>query len=140
LGPGTTVIVGQPEQVPLAWYYLPAGMRYADPMGRTSDPRMLNWVDVVDRLEAAKPLPTYEQVMKGVPVGGQVLLIRPLTIGITNWSAPWTFLVRQRSAEWSALLRNDPRLVKETSSPWFYIPAATVANSAVLYRRIKAGR
>ena len=27
---GDLVIVGQPEQVPLAWYYLPAGLRFAN--------------------------------------------------------------------------------------------------------------
>jgi len=140
LKPGTLVIVGQPEQVPLAWYYLPGGMRFADPMGATSDPRMLNWVDVVDRIRAATPRRTYDKLVESVPVGGQVLLVRPLTVGIKNWSAPWTFEVRRRSAQWSELLQRDPRFVKEVASPWFYIPAATVANSAVLYRRTKAGR
>jgi hypothetical protein len=137
---GTLVIVGQPEQVPLAWYYLPGGMRFADPMGPTSDPRMLNWVKVVDRLRAATPRRTYDQLVESVPVGGQVLLIRPLTVGIMNWSAPWTFEVRRRSAQWSELLQRDPRFVKEVASPWFYIPASTVANSAVLYRRTRAER
>ena len=30
---GDLVISGQPEQVPLAWYYLPAGLRYASTIG-----------------------------------------------------------------------------------------------------------
>lgn len=139
LGPkldrGTLVIVGQPEQVPLAWYYLPSGMRYADPMGAVADPRMLDWVDVVDRIEAADPKRTWDRLAATVPPGGQVLLIRPLTVGIRNWSAPWTFQVRRRSAQWSELLRADRRFRREAVSPWFYIPAATVADSAVLYRR-----
>jgi hypothetical protein len=136
LKPGALVIVGQPEQLPLVWYYLPGGMRWADPMGISPDPRMLNWVDVVDRLRAADPKTTWAKLAATVPVGGQVLLVRPLTVGISNWSAPWTFLVRRRSAQWSALLQNDPRFVKEASAPWFYIPATTVADSAVLYRRV----
>ena len=136
LKPGALVIVGQPEQLPLVWYYLPGGMRWADPMGISPDPRMLNWVDVVDRLRAADPQTTWAKLAATVPVGGQVLLVRPLTVGISNWSAPWTFLVRRRSAQWSALLQNDPRFVKEASAPWFYIPATTVADSAVLYRRV----
>ncbi len=136
LKPGALVIVGQPEQLPLVWYYLPGGMRWADPMGLTPDPRMLNWVDVVDRLRAADPKTTWDKIAATVPVGGQVLLVRPLTVGVSNWSAPWTFLVRRRSAQWSELLQNDPRFVKETAAPWFYIPATTVADSAVLYRRV----
>jgi len=133
---GALVIVAQPEQTPLVWYYLPGGMRYADPMGATSDPRMLNWVDVVDRLRAADPKTTWNKLADTVPVGGQVLLVRPLTVGISNWSAPWTFLVRRRSAQWSELLQSDPRFVREAAAPSFYIPAVTVADSAVLYRRI----
>ena len=136
LKPGALVIVAQSEQVPLVWYYLPAGMRYADPMGLTRDPRMLDWVDVVDRLRAADSKATWDSLARTVPVGGQVLLVRPLTVGKANWSAPWTFLVRRKSAEWSELLRTDPRFVKEGTAPSFYLPATTVADSAVLYRRV----
>lgn len=135
LEPGTLVIVGQPEQVPLAWYYLPAGMRFADPMGETKDPRMLDWTNVVDRMRAADPQDTWERLSRSVPPGGQVLLLRPLTVGVRNWSAPWTFEVRRRSAQWSGLLASDPRFRREAVSPGFYIPASTVADSAVLYRR-----
>src|SRR5205807_7520364 len=31
--PGDLVVVGQPEQGPLAWYYLPGGLRFADATG-----------------------------------------------------------------------------------------------------------
>ena len=105
-------------------------------MGLTRDPRMLDWVDVVDRLRAADSKATWDSLARTVPVGGQVLLVRPLTVGKANWSAPWTFLVRRKSAEWSELLRTDPRFVKEGTAPSFYLPATTVADSAVLYRRV----
>jgi hypothetical protein len=134
------VIVGQPEQTPVNWYYLPAGMRFADPMGFTRDPRMLDWTDAVDRLAAADPRATYERLIASVPVGGRVLFVRPVTVGVTNWSAPWTLLVRRLSARWGALLQSDPRLVPMKAAPWFYGTASTVSDNAVLYRKIKSGR
>ncbi len=30
LHPGDVVAVGQPEQTPLAWYYLPGGLRFTN--------------------------------------------------------------------------------------------------------------
>ncbi len=47
------VIVGQPEQVPLAWYYLPSGLRYADPTGASKDPQSMNWIHALKRLQDA---------------------------------------------------------------------------------------
>ncbi len=137
--PGDLVVVGQPEQTPLAWYYLPGGMRFADLIGRTSDPRMLDWTDVTDRLRAADPTVTYNRLITGMPVGSRVIFIRPLTVGRTNWSAPWTSLIRARSAKWGQLFEADPRLQKVKAAPWFYLPASTVADTAVLYRKVKSG-
>ncbi|MCX6393842.1 MAG: glycosyltransferase family 39 protein, partial [Solirubrobacterales bacterium] len=96
LRPGDLVINGQPEQVPLSWYYMPGGLHFADPMGRTSDPRMLNWVHVVARLQAADPAKTYERLMATVPNGTRILLVRPLTITRSNWVQSWTQLIRLR--------------------------------------------
>ena len=140
LHPGDLVVVGQPEQTPLNWYYLPGGLRFADLTGPNPDPRMLNWVDVTDKLRAAAPLPTYEKLIAKLPVGAGVVFIRPITVGLTNWSAPWTNLIRLRSAQWGGLFESDPRLVKVKAAPWFYIPASTVANNAVLYRKIGSRR
>ena len=33
--------------------------------------------------------------------------MRPLTEGAQNWQAPWTQLVRRRSAQWGQILHND---------------------------------
>ncbi len=42
---GDQVVVGQPEETPLAWYYLPGGLNYANTAGgRVSDPRYMDWV------------------------------------------------------------------------------------------------
>src|SRR5579884_1306472 len=55
LHPGDLVISGQPEQVPLAWYYLPDGLRYASTMGPVGDPRHMDWVDALKRFQNANP-------------------------------------------------------------------------------------
>lgn len=135
LRPGDLVISAQPEQTPLAWYYLPGGLQFADPMGRTPDPRMLDWVDAVDRINAAKPVPTYAKLVGSMPKGSRILMIRPLTITRSNWTQSWTSAIRLRSAQWSGLLARDPRLVRLKAVPWFFISPSGVGNSAVLYEK-----
>ena len=49
---GDLVISGQPEQVPLAYYYLPSGLRYASTLGPSKDPSYADWVKALDRLKA----------------------------------------------------------------------------------------
>jgi hypothetical protein len=135
LRPGDLVISGQPEQTPLAWYYMPGGLQFADPMGKTSDPRMLDWVDVVDRMNAAPTVPTYTKLVGSMPKGSRILMIRPLTITRSNWTQSWTSLIRLRSAQWSGQLARDPRLVELKAVPWFFISPSGVGNSAVLYEK-----
>ena len=53
--PGDLVVVGQPEQVPLAWYYLPGGLRYANTIGPIADPRYMDWVNALIASSPRKP-------------------------------------------------------------------------------------
>jgi hypothetical protein len=131
---GDLVIVSQPEQVPLAWYYMPNGMRYANTLGAVSDPRAFNWVYALRRLRADKAVPTLQPLLASLRPGQQVLFVRPLTEGAQNWQADWTRLVRRRSAQWGGLLANDPHLVPEASAPHNYRGVCCVGDSAVLYR------
>ena len=52
------VVVAQPEQMPLAEYYLPAGLRYASTIGPVTDPTYMNWSDAQTRLQNAAPAAT----------------------------------------------------------------------------------
>ncbi len=136
---GDLVIAGQPEQVPLAWYYLPSGLRYANTLGPVKDPRYMNWVYALRRLTNAQPAATLDPILASLHVGQQILYIRPLTEGAQNWEAAWTLLVRRRSAQWGALLADDPHLVREsTALPANYRGACCVADSAVLYRVVSS--
>jgi mannosyltransferase len=133
--PGDLVLVGQPEQAPLVWYYMPGGVRYADTIGPTSDPRHMDWVDALDKLEAAQPDRVLPPLLAKLRPGQKVLFVRPLTEGVENWRAPWTQLVRRRSAQWGAILAGDATLRQIQVAPQFYRGASTVGNSAVLYQK-----
>ena len=136
LHPRDLVIVGQPEQVPLAWYYLPAGLRFADTTGLSHDPQSMNWVDALQRLQASDPAATLGRLLASLRPGQQVLYVRPLTEGANSWEAPWTELVRRRSAQWGALLAGDPSLKPIAWAPHNYRQACCVADSAILYQKI----
>jgi hypothetical protein len=134
--PGDLVIVSQPEQVPLAWYYLPRGLRYANTLGRVGDPRYMDWVDALDRLKSPNWPAIERSLVASLKPGQQVLFVRPLTEGAQNWQAPWTELVRRRSAQWGNLLQSDPSLRPVTWAPHNYRSACCVADSAVLFKKV----
>jgi uncharacterized membrane protein len=135
---GDLVVLGQPEQAPLAWYYLPAGLQYASTMGRAGDPAVMNWMGAQARLQAANPRATLEPLIASLKPGQQLLYVRPLTEGAKNWNATWAQLVRRRSAQWGQLLQADAAngtLKAIAIAPHNYRSACCVADSAVLYQK-----
>jgi len=135
LHPGDLVVLGQPEQVPLAWYYLPNGLRYASPLGSVSNPTYMNWVYALKRLRNSHPQATLDPLLASLRPGQQVLFIRPLTEGANNWKAAWTLLVRRRSAQFGSILATDPSLKPVAWAPHTYRGACCVADSALLYKK-----
>jgi mannosyltransferase len=136
---GDVVVVGQPEQVPLAWYYLPSGLRFADTTGPTKDPQSMNWVHALARLQRASPAGTLTPLIASLGAGQQILFVRPLTEGAQSWEAPWTQLVRRRSAQWGAILASlatNGTLKVVSWAPHNYRGACCVGNSAVLYQKV----
>ncbi len=133
---GDLVIVGQPEQTPLAWYYLPTGLRFADTTGVTKDPQSMNWVHALSRLQHANPRATLTPLIATLRPGQQILFVRPLTEGAQSWEAPWTELVRRRSAQWGEILSADQSLKPIWVAPHNYRGSCCVADSAVLYKKI----
>jgi hypothetical protein len=62
-----------------------------------------------------------------------------LTEGAQDWQAPWTQMVRRRSAQWGAILTSDVAagtLKPEAWAPHNYRGACCVADSALLYEKI----
>ena len=138
LHPGDLVVVSQPEQAPLAWYYLPGNLRYASTMGRVADPSVMNWMGAQGKLQAASPSATLGPLVASLKPGQQLLYLRPLTEGAKNWSAAWAQLVRRRSAQWGQLLQDDRlngTLKPIATAPHNYRSACCVADSAVLYQK-----
>jgi hypothetical protein len=133
---GDLVISAQPEQIPLTWYYLPPNLRYASTIGPVSDPSYMNWIDALNRLQAANPQATLAPLLASLKPGQQILYVRPLTEGASNWKAPWTQLVRRRAAQWGALLAGDRSLREVAVAPHNYRGACCVADSSVLYQKI----
>jgi 4-amino-4-deoxy-L-arabinose transferase-like glycosyltransferase len=133
---GDLVVVAQPEQVPLASYYLPEGVRYASTLGLVSDPTYMDWVDSLKRLQRADPQATLAPLLARLRPGQQLLFVRPLTEGVQNWKAPWTQLVRRRAAQWGAILQADRGLRPVAWAPHNYRGACCVADSALLYRKV----
>lgn len=138
LHPGDLVISGQPEQTSLARYYLPNDLRYANTIGPVSDPSYMNWVDAEKRLKNANPQTTLAPLVASLRPGQQLLYVRPLTEGVKNWQAPWTELIRRRSAQWGSILQadvNDGILRVVALAPHYYRGAPDIADSAVLYKK-----
>jgi len=134
--PGDFVVVGQPEQVPLTWYYLPPGLQYANTIGPVKDPRYMNWADALKRLTDADWASEARSLVASLRPGQQVLFVRPLTEGAQSWQAPWTVMVRRRSAQWGSILSSDRTLKVVTWAPHNYRGACCVADSAVLYQKV----
>ncbi|MGH2860042.1 MAG: glycosyltransferase family 39 protein [Solirubrobacteraceae bacterium] len=127
------VIVGQPEQTPLAYYYLPAGLRFSSTIGPVKDPSYVDWINALSRYRAATPAKVLPPMLNQLKKGQQVLYIRPLTEGVAGWDAPWTSEIRTRSAKWGKILSADKQLTVEAWAPHNYRGACCVADSAILY-------
>jgi mannosyltransferase len=136
--PGDVVAVAQPEQTPLAWYYLPSGFRYASTLGPVSQPAYMDWDNAEARLRQAAPAATLGSLVASLRPGQQLLFVRPLTEGARNWKSSWASLVELRAAQWGQLLTGDVSrgiLTPVGTAPVSYPGDCCVADSAVLYRK-----
>ena len=109
LEPGDLLISTHPERLPVLSYYGPEGLQYATTLGRVTDPGVMDWRDALPRLQGARVDNTLEPLLDTVPVGGHVLIVRPVIRSDASWSAPWTALVKRRSAQWDRALAADER-------------------------------
>ena len=71
--------------------------------------------------------------------GQQILFVRPMTEGAQSWEAPWTQLVRRRSAQWGEILATlaaNGSLKAVQWAPHNYRGACCVGDSAILYQKV----
>ena len=116
LAPGDLVVAVHPEQGPVMHLYLPKGLRWANALGPVADPRIMDWRDALQRLKDAKPTPTEDALVKTLKPNQRLLAVFPI-IRSAQWGAPWTKLVRTRSARWQRVLDRDRRLSRVLAAP-----------------------
>ena len=138
LAPGDVVLSTHPEQVPVLNYYLPSGVRYATPLGPVSDPDVMDWRDALPRLRSRPAARALTPLLDRLPPGRRLLFVRPIT-NRGGWNAPWTKLVRQRSAQYRRVLANDKRFASDPVTP---IPQGGRDRQllrVVLYEKVRSG-
>jgi mannosyltransferase len=109
LHPGDLVVVGQTEQVPVLAYYLGTRLTYLNPMGRVSDPMVVDWKHIVADLEHADACRTIEPLVAALPVGSQILEIDPLSPVGASGSA-WARAAHLQVVSIDRLLGTEPSL------------------------------
>jgi hypothetical protein len=117
LRPGDLVVSTQPEQVPVLRYYLPEGLRYATLWGALEETGVSDWRDGVERLQATRPGEDLKPLVDTLPAGRRLVLVEPIIYSLDRWSAPWTALVRMRSAQWRDYALADPALAAVATVP-----------------------
>jgi len=137
--PGDLVVSIHPEQTPLLHYYLPDGLRYADSISLVRDPLVFDWRDALERLREARPSRVLASYVSSLRPGQTLVLINPV-VRASNWRAPWTVLVRRRSAQWQRQADRNPNLVRIGAQPRFGNRPLTRGVRATLYRKTAAPR
>jgi hypothetical protein len=98
------------------------------------DPRVFDWRDALDRLRAAKPSRTLDSYVSSLRPGQTLILTLPI-IRTGSWNAPWTSLVRKRSAQWQRAADRHPELVRIAAEPRFGNKRLPRGVRTVLYRK-----
>jgi mannosyltransferase len=137
---GDLVVSMQPEQTPLLAYHLEdlggaSDLRFATPLGAVDNERVMDWTDGHERMLDATPERNLEPLLDSLPEGGHVLLVHPVTSRADDWDAPWTQLVRRRSAQWGAALAADGRFELVGAVPPNYRRATRIGVRGVLYEK-----
>ncbi len=137
LRPGDAVLVTQTEQLAVAYHYLPRGLRYMSPTGPVSDPRVVDWRNIVLRLQHASPCADLGPVLNALPVGTAVLEMNPVRkLGATG--SAWSRAVNGQVIADDNFLRRDPALTQvavytEGLSPRPFSPV-----DGILFRKTSA--
>jgi mannosyltransferase len=109
LRPGDLVITAQTEQLGVLSYYLPHDLIYAAPTGVVSDPGVVDWRNIVSRLQHARVCRTLLPTLQALPVGAHVLEINPLRAIGASGSA-WSLASNRQWVAVDSLLAGQPGL------------------------------
>jgi hypothetical protein len=112
LAPGDLVVVTQTEQVAVLSHYLPPGLRYVTPTGPIGDPGVVDWRDLVHRLQLAQPCADVAPQLAALPPGAHVLLVNPYKhLGASG--TVWSRTVNAQVSAVNELFANDRGLMDE---------------------------
>jgi mannosyltransferase len=114
---GDVVVSTQPEQVSVLRYYLPKGVKFATLTGAVQDTGVTDWRDGTKRLGATSAPRDLKPLLDAMKPGQRLALVQPIIFDVRRWQAPWTKLVRMRSAEWTQYLSNDNRFEVAAQEP-----------------------
>lgn len=107
--PGTLVLSTQPEQVPTIDYYMPAGVRYATPLGPVVDPGVMDWQGALAKFRRSSVRRTLVPLLNSVAPGQRVVLVTPLNLS----HAPlYMELINRASTQWARYLEHDRSFVR----------------------------
>jgi mannosyltransferase len=135
---GDIVLSTHPEQIPLIYLYMHRDgappLQYATELGRQSDPQVMDWRDAVERLKATRVKYDLEPVLDRMRVGQQLYLVRPVVTRKNEWTAPWTSLVKRRSAQWIHAMDRDGRFkLTKVSNAYLHVGHRNGAVQGRLY-------
>ena len=109
LSPGDLVVVTQTEQLAVTAHYLPAGLAFATPLGAVSDPHVVDWRHLTERLAAADACQTIAPQIAALPTGAHVLVVNPFNrVGASG--TQWSYAVNLQVNRINELLFDDPGL------------------------------
>jgi hypothetical protein len=131
LRPGDIVFSIEPGQLTTLYHYLPSGMRYATSMGQVQDPGVIDWRDVVDRLDRADVRRNVTELVDTVPVGGHVVVATPNFIRETHLTRYFE-LVNRDGRVLVDTVTLDPRMVQQVVVP----PGGTYPIGASAHLRV----
>jgi hypothetical protein len=109
LQPGDVVVVTQTEQIAVLAHYLPKGLIYVTPTGPVTDPYVVDWRNIINRLNQAQPCAAVNPIISTLPIGAHVLEINPVRQLGAKHSA-WYRAVNGQIAAVDRLLALDPSL------------------------------
>jgi mannosyltransferase len=132
---GDLVVSTQPEQVPVISYYLDEDVSYATLWGPVEDTGVTDWRNGVERLRQTSARADLRPLIDALPEGRRLVLVEPIVYERRRWDAPWTTLVRGRSAEWRAFADRTRRLRPLASYPVTAFPRRPNPVRATIYVR-----
>ena len=129
---GDLVLVAAPEQTPVAYKYLPDGLRYATPLGLDDHPGV-TYRHIYSSLARSSPHAVLDRILTTLSPGQHLLFIRSHTAAERGWASQRSVLVRLRAAQLGEVLAQDPKLRVVASAPHNYKGPCCVTESAQLY-------